>query len=124
VSRIADRDQLKPSKIISASGKRIRLYATFRTGEELRRLVSQHLPEIVSEAYSKRSETSSSAFFVIVKFLRNVGPRIAYFLASQYSLGLFKSWLGALHMCRAMPLENQSAILRFCSPVLRKLGRV
>ncbi len=52
----------RPSKIISASGKRIRLCATFRTGEELRRLITQHLPKIVSGVYSKSSETSSNAF--------------------------------------------------------------
>jgi hypothetical protein len=53
VPRNADRDQLKALENYERERRKDTLYSTFRTSEELRQLVSQHLPRIVSEVHQQ-----------------------------------------------------------------------
>jgi hypothetical protein len=57
-----DHDQLKTLRDYQREWQKDTLCATFRTGEELRRLITEHLPKIVSGVYSRSSETSSNVF--------------------------------------------------------------
>ncbi|MGC1659021.1 MAG: DUF4062 domain-containing protein [Candidatus Acidiferrales bacterium] len=96
VPRNADRDQLKALEDYQRERQKDTLYATFRTGEELRRLVTQHLPKIVSEvrqsipAGADAAKQIPSLLFVFgvplgdndsaswLMLLRHYGPKPAY----------------------------------------------
>jgi len=59
VPRSADYDQLKALDIYKRERQKDTLYSTFRTTEDLRRLVVQHLPKIVAEVSGNPNELKS-----------------------------------------------------------------
>jgi hypothetical protein len=73
VPRSADLDQLKALEDYQRERQKDTLYSTFCTSEELRHLVSQHLPPIVSEVY--RGLRSSHKLEGLEAELRNTESR-------------------------------------------------
>lgn len=73
VPREADRDQLKALEDYQRERQKDSLYATFKTSEELRRLVSQHLPLIVNNV--RKGLRSSHALEGLEEELRNTQIR-------------------------------------------------
>jgi len=76
VPRSADRDQLKALENYQRERERDTLFGRFRTPEELRRLVTQHLPKIVAEVCQRIGDvtpwTGSSPTH------RGTGPQVAF----------------------------------------------
>jgi hypothetical protein len=93
VPRNADRNQLEALEKYQEQRQQDTLYSTFDTPDELRRLVTKHLPKIVSDVYQREVDTAkqiSSLVFVFgaplgdndsaswMMMLRHFGPKPAH----------------------------------------------
>lgn len=76
VPRSADRDQLKALEDYQRERQRDTLFGQFRTPEDVRRLVTQHLPKIVAEVCQLIGDVTSRTDSAPTP--RDAGPRVAF----------------------------------------------
>lgn len=72
----ADRDQLKALENYQRERQRDTLFGKFRTPEDLRRVVTQHLPKIVAEVYQRIGDVTP--WTISSPTPRATGPQVAF----------------------------------------------